>query len=62
MLQYQAYPIFAYNNTYKQLISASQYQSYMVCGSFSTFYLIPTATLLNRTLGVSFATSLSMDL
>ncbi|KKY29980.1 putative carboxypeptidase s1 [Diaporthe ampelina] len=29
VLQYQAYPIFAYNNTYKQLISASQYQSYM---------------------------------
>lgn len=31
MLQYQAYPIFAHNNTYKQLISQSQYQSYMVC-------------------------------
>lgn len=31
MLQYQAYPIFAHNNTYKQLISQSQYTSYMVC-------------------------------
>lgn len=31
VLQYQAYPIFAYNNTYKQLISQSQYKSYMVC-------------------------------
>lgn len=31
VLQYQAYPIFAYNNTYKQLITASQYKSYMVC-------------------------------
>lgn len=31
MLQYQAYPIFAYNNTYKQLITQSQYKSYMVC-------------------------------
>lgn len=31
VLQYQAYPIFAYNNTYKQLISKSQYTSYMVC-------------------------------
>ncbi|KAK7720510.1 hypothetical protein SLS63_009728 [Diaporthe eres] len=29
VLQYQAYPIFAYNNTYKQLISQSQYKSYM---------------------------------
>lgn len=33
VLQYQAYPIFAYNNTYKQLISQSQYKSYMVCYS-----------------------------
>ncbi|KAL1881267.1 hypothetical protein Daus18300_001119 [Diaporthe australafricana] len=29
VLQYQAYPIFAYNNTYKQLITSSQYSSYM---------------------------------
>lgn len=29
-LQYQAYPIFAYNNTYNQLINQRQYQKYMV--------------------------------
>jgi hypothetical protein len=29
-LQYQAYPIFAYNNTYKQLINERQYEKYMV--------------------------------
>lgn len=28
-LQYQAYPIFAYNNTYKQLINERQYEKYM---------------------------------
>lgn len=42
VLQYQAYPIFAHNNTYKQLISTSQYQSYMVCQSdltCSSFFL-----------------------
>jgi hypothetical protein len=46
VLQYQAYPIFAYNNTYKQLISASQYQSYMVCRSDNTLYLVLSARLL----------------
>lgn len=30
VLQYQAYPIFAYNNTYNQLINQKQYQKYMV--------------------------------
>ncbi|KAI3394111.1 hypothetical protein diail_3235 [Diaporthe ilicicola] len=29
VLQYQAYPIFAHNNTYKQLITESQYESFM---------------------------------
>ncbi|KUI53502.1 Carboxypeptidase S1 [Cytospora mali] len=29
VLQYQAYPIFAYNNTYNQLINERQYEKYM---------------------------------
>lgn len=29
LLQYQAYPIFAYNNTYNQLVNERQYEKYM---------------------------------
>ncbi|KAJ4413605.1 hypothetical protein N0V82_008427 [Gnomoniopsis sp. IMI 355080] len=29
LLQYQAYPIFAYNNTYNQLVTERQYEKYM---------------------------------
>lgn len=29
LLQYQAYPIFAYNNTYNQLVTERQYENYM---------------------------------
>lgn len=52
VLQYQAYPIFAYNNTYKQLISASQYQSYMVCRSNPTLCLLSSARLLTMPRGL----------
>ncbi|PSR99103.1 carboxypeptidase-like protein S1 [Coniella lustricola] len=39
-LQYQAYPIFAYNNTYNQLITLRQYENY-ICNRTDTEECVP---------------------